>query len=107
MAVACIFRKYRERAHLHSVMADEAYNANRPCLAKAVHASKRLLLHRHIERWLQEEHVAGCECTVHSAHEFVHPRGQLEPAVGPADEQLDPQQVTADCPAWVKFPFIT
>lgn len=47
-------------ANLDSVKADEANDAHRARLAKAVHTRERLLLHRHIQRRLQQEHIAGC-----------------------------------------------
>ena len=100
--VACAPYRPRAEIYLHSVVADEAHDAHGPSLAKAVHTRQRLLLHRHIERGLQQEHIAGCRCTAHSACGPVCPRGQLDTAVGPINRP-DLQEVETECTGCVKL----
>ena len=67
MGEARVQGRSRAGTYLHSIVADEAHDADWPRLAEAVHARERLLLHRHIQRGLQQEHIAGCRRTLLSA----------------------------------------
>ena len=60
LAISGLMGPEDRAANLDGVAADEAHDAHRARLAKAVHARERLLLHRHIQRRLQQEHVACC-----------------------------------------------
>ena len=61
LAISGLMGPEERAANLDGVAADEAHDAHRARLAKAMHARERLLLHRHIERGLQQKHIACCE----------------------------------------------
>ena len=60
LAISGLMSPEERAANLDGVAADEAHDAHRARLAKAVHTRERLLLHRHIQRRLQQEHIACC-----------------------------------------------